>query len=553
MATTVTALGHIIGGAFEGCYVWKWDTGSYLVVGSNGELQNAGSYKVGFLQDFDDFDSFRMFLRKNTKCELTVNTVSQVVELGSHDDPSRKAQAFLTGAFWGGAVLGAAASMACHGKSTVAVALKDGKQLVIDCYSNVDALQFRSELFVLQTQPTTQPALSQNDNVSHNRLSAAESGETVAKKARAIPSGATPESLLKRAFIFLEDGDFDSADEYCEAVLDIDPECAEAYVGKLMVDLHIHKQEELAKYDKNFGGNANYKKALRFGDDKLKAELSGYVETIVQRNEQYENLGDTYRYFRKLTDADNCEIDASNTLTSCDEGGSIELPDGIKKIGTRCFFNSNEVIAVKIPEGVEEIDYGAFANCQNLESVSLPSTLKKIGEMAFGLCKALKQLDIPAGVTEISNGAFLLCDNLTIVPPADSVASGIALSSSKGAPASTSCEFSNSVTENEGYTSFNSSEQNYQGQEANRTKDAISEEPVENKRNTLGILSIIFGAVGIFFAAVAYPVNFLFLPPAIVFTILGLVKIKRGIAPAIIGAVITQISLIVSLLVASIN
>ena len=116
-----------------------------------------------------------------------------------------------------------------------------------------------------------------------------------------------------------------------------------------------------------------------------------------------------------------------------------------------------------------------------------------------------------------------------------------------------SSEFSNEVTENEDCASFNCSEQNYKDQEANRTEDTKSEEPAENKRNTFGILSIIFGAVGIFFAAVAYPVNFLFLPPAIVFTILGLVKIKRGIAPAIVGAIVTQLSLIVSLVVASIN
>ena len=36
--------------------------------------------------------------------------------------------------------------------------------------------------------------------------------------------------LLKRAFMFLEDGDWKSAEEYCEKVLDIDPENAEAYL-----------------------------------------------------------------------------------------------------------------------------------------------------------------------------------------------------------------------------------------------------------------------------------------------------------------------------------
>ena len=31
-------------------------------------------------------------------------------------------------------------------------------------------------------------------------------------------------ALLKRAFMFLEDGDWDSANKYCEKVLDVDPE-----------------------------------------------------------------------------------------------------------------------------------------------------------------------------------------------------------------------------------------------------------------------------------------------------------------------------------------
>lgn len=40
--------------------------------------------------------------------------------------------------------------------------------------------------------------------------------------------------LLRRVFLFLEDKNWQEADEYCEKVLDLDPENAMAYVGKLM-------------------------------------------------------------------------------------------------------------------------------------------------------------------------------------------------------------------------------------------------------------------------------------------------------------------------------
>lgn len=48
-----------------------------------------------------------------------------------------------------------------------------------------------------------------------------------------------------RAFMFLEDGNFDEADEYCEKVLDIDPENAQAYLGKLMAELRVETQDRI--------------------------------------------------------------------------------------------------------------------------------------------------------------------------------------------------------------------------------------------------------------------------------------------------------------------
>ena len=72
--------------------------------------------------------------------------------------------------------------------------------------------------------------------------------------------------LLKRAFMFLEDGDFARADEFCEQVLNLDPECAEAYLGKLLVNLKVRKIEDLGKLRFYFNQNPNCQKAYRFAD-----------------------------------------------------------------------------------------------------------------------------------------------------------------------------------------------------------------------------------------------------------------------------------------------
>ena len=111
---------------------------------------------------------------------------------------------------------------------------------------------------------------------------------TVIQKETVVASSNNPtvESYLKRAFIFLEDEDWDSADEYCEKVLDIDPECAEAYVGKLMVELQIKQQDALKDQEEPFDDMSNYQKAVRFADDNLKATLIGYIECINTREEE---------------------------------------------------------------------------------------------------------------------------------------------------------------------------------------------------------------------------------------------------------------------------
>ena len=58
--------------------------------------------------------------------------------------------------------------------------------------------------------------------------------------------------LLKRAFMFLEDGNWSSAKEYCEKVLDLEPENAQAYLGKLMAEQRVKTQAALKDCSRSF-------------------------------------------------------------------------------------------------------------------------------------------------------------------------------------------------------------------------------------------------------------------------------------------------------------
>lgn len=88
--------------------------------------------------------------------------------------------------------------------------------------------------------------------------------------------------LLERAFIFLSDGEFEKANEYCEKALDIDPQCSKVYIAKLMVDLKVKEMNDLFNQSSSdiLEGNPNFVKAYKYGDDETRLLLNNYVNTI---------------------------------------------------------------------------------------------------------------------------------------------------------------------------------------------------------------------------------------------------------------------------------
>ena len=92
--------------------------------------------------------------------------------------------------------------------------------------------------------------------------------------------------LIQRAYLSMEDRDWDKADEFLERVLDAEPENAYAYVGKLCVELRINKETDLFEYESPINHLANYKRAYQFADNSYKKKLEAYAVTPAERAEQ---------------------------------------------------------------------------------------------------------------------------------------------------------------------------------------------------------------------------------------------------------------------------
>ena len=103
-------------------------------------------------------------------------------------------------------------------------------------------------------------------------------------------TGTNTDSLLQRVEIMLSDGEFCEAKSKCEAILDSDPSNGKAYIYLLMASFNCRSRDELFKTMNPYIVNHKYfVRAMQFGDETLKQELSEYTRNIKYSNRDSTN------------------------------------------------------------------------------------------------------------------------------------------------------------------------------------------------------------------------------------------------------------------------
>lgn len=161
----------------------------------------------------------------------------------------------------------------------------NGKKMLIPAYKDMDPYDLPEEFSHLQAQDMSKLGFMQDLIRGIKKIVSAGASKAEVKETVAVGGNVNVEPLLERAFMFLEDGDWGEANEYCEKVLDQDPKNARAYLGKLMAECRACRMEDLQNCRQPFDGNGNYNKILRFADPKLIETLKGYIAHINERNE----------------------------------------------------------------------------------------------------------------------------------------------------------------------------------------------------------------------------------------------------------------------------
>ena len=155
--------------------------------------------------------------------------------------------------------------------------IKNGdKKILIPAYKDMDPYTLPEEFSHLQALDMAKLGFMQDLIRGIKKITQLDS-----PKETVVAESANTTSLLERISMFLEDGDWNSANEYCEKVLDIAPKNAQAYFYKLMIQFRAKKPDDLKKYNRPLNNNENYLKIMRYGDDSIKNMLEEYNNYII--------------------------------------------------------------------------------------------------------------------------------------------------------------------------------------------------------------------------------------------------------------------------------
>ena len=214
--------------------------------------------------------------------------------------------------------------------------IKNGaKKTLIPAYRDIDPYDLPEEFSHLQAQDMSRLGFMQDLIRGIKKIvELNEPKKTAIKETIVTGTNVGIEPLFKRASMALADREFGHADAFYEQILNQDPENAEAYVGKLLAELHVKKKSDLANSEVSFENSNHYKKAIKFANAELKNELSNALQTVLTRidnkkkDEIYQRAKFLLNGARDIPTCKNAQklflsisgyLDAEQCIASCQE------------------------------------------------------------------------------------------------------------------------------------------------------------------------------------------------------------------------------------------
>jgi len=281
--------------------------------------------------------------------------------------------------------------------------IKNGaKKTLIPAYRDMDPYDLPEEFAYLQALDMSKLGFMQ-DLIRGIRKIIGEDRKENAKQSTSSMSvagnSASTAPLVRRMLLFLEDGEWESAEEYTERILDQEPENAMAYVGKLMAELHVPRMEKLADLEESFADNRNYGKAMRFADGELRVKMQSCLKAINERKRHLEQKAK----FQTAEKAKDRAVSAEEYLSAAAMFEGLGDYPQATEWGSWCRSKAKEIKESRLQELQEQQDQQQTENMYlpeaDEESSGEDEAEKKSGKRGKGLIWIIVALAVVSFLT----------------------------------------------------------------------------------------------------------------------------------------------------------
>ena len=177
--------------------------------------------------------------------------------------------------------------------------IKNGEEKVlIPAYRDMDPYDLPEEFSNLQAQDMSKLGFMQDLIRGIEKILGKEDG--IVADTIILNENVSVENLIKRIKMFLEDKDFESANEYCERALDMDPVNAKVYLYKLLIEYGVSTLDELKECKEDFSVSSNYKRVIRFGDKDLINNVNLYLNEAIKKFKEEKTQEIYYSVIEKI-------------------------------------------------------------------------------------------------------------------------------------------------------------------------------------------------------------------------------------------------------------
>ena len=158
------------------------------------------------------------------------------------------------------------------------------RKTLIPAYRDMDPYDLPEEFSHLQAQDMSKLGFMQDLVRGIKKVCGKDEVANVVQPTPVVAGSNAVTALLKRAYIFLADKEWDRANEYAERILDTEPENADAYLVKVMAELQESDRSELTQYNSGLLDMNDFERAIQYAKGDLAQEVE-HIRYSVLANE----------------------------------------------------------------------------------------------------------------------------------------------------------------------------------------------------------------------------------------------------------------------------